>query len=205
MKMLYAIIAAIVLAASPAIAKPVCNASCLIAKLPGGEFKRVIEEVNIEDQRVVDGNFDASTGVLTLYTQDMAAGADGDISRRAVVVKGFEALQGKDGKQGKDGTNGRDGRDGINADTSEINAQLSRIRGQASADRAAGNLQTRTPIAGQWTGSFGLSGAGASVDGIAGGVRYGLSDRSDLYLVVGKAFNGGTSWGAGATFILGGN
>jgi len=193
MKTIYAIAAAIALTASPAIAKPGCNAACLIKKLPNTAVKQAIAEVNNEDQRVVDGTFNAATGVLTLYTQDMVAGADGDISRRAVTIKGFEALQGAPGKDGK------------NADTAAINAQLGRIRGQASADRAVGSLQTRTPIAGQWTGSMGLSGTGGSVDGIAGGVRYGLSDRSDLYIVVGRSFGGETSWGAGATFILGGN
>ena len=186
MKTIYAIAAAIALTASPAIAKPGCNAACLIKKLPNTAVKQAIAEVNNEDQRVVDGTFNAATGVLTLYTQDMVAGADGDISRRAVTIKGFEALQGAPGKD---------------ADTAVIN----RIRGQASADRAVGSLQTRTPIAGQWTGSMGLSGTGGSVDGIAGGVRYGLSDRSDLYIVVGRSFGGETSWGAGATFILGGN
>jgi len=194
--------AAIALTSTPALARGGCNASCLIAKMPHSDIRRVINEVNSEDQRVVDGTFNATTGTLTLYTQDMAAGADGDISRRAVTIKGFEALQGEAGAPGKDGRNGRDGK---NADTSAINAQLNHIRGQASADRAAGNLQTRTPIAGQWTGSMGLSGTGGSVDGIAGGVRYGLSDRSDLYIVVGRSFGGETSWGAGATFILGGN
>ena len=193
MKTIYAIAAAIALTASPAVAKPGCNAACLIKKLPNTAVKQAIAEVNNEDQRVVDGTFNAATGVLTLYTQDMVAGADGDISRRAVTIKGFEALQGAPGKDGK------------NADTAAINAQLGRIRGQASADRAVGSLQTRTPIAGQWTGSMGLSGTGGSVDGIAGGVRYGLSDRSDLYIVVGRSFGGETSWGAGATFILGGN
>ena len=193
MKTIYAIAAAIALTASPAIAKPGCNAACLIKKLPNSAVKQAIAEVNNEDQRVVDGTFNAATGMLTLYTQDMVAGADGDISRRAVTIKGFEALQ------------GAPGRDGKNADTAAINAQLSRIRGQASADRAVGSLQTRTPIAGHWTGSMGLSGTGGSVDGIAGGMRYGLSDRSDLYVVIGRSFGGETSWGAGATFILGGN
>jgi len=202
---IYALSVAVALIASPVIAKPGCNAACLINKLPNTSIRQAINEVNNEDQRVVDGNFNAATGVLTLYTQDMVAGADGDISRRAVTIKGFEAMQGEAGAPGKDGRNGLDGKNGKNADTAAINAQLNRIRGQASADRAMGSLQTRTPIAGQWTGSFGLSGAGAIVDGVAGGVRYGLSDRSDLYLVVGKAFDGGTSWGAGATFILGGN
>ena len=193
MKTIYAIAAAIALTASPAIAKPGCNAACLIKKLPNTAVKQAIAEVNNEDQRVIDGTFNAATGVLTLYTQDMVAGADGDISRRAVTIKGFEALQGAPGRDGKD------------VDTAAINAQLGRIRGQASADRAVGSLQTRTPIAGQWTGSMGLSGTGGSVDGIAGGVRYGLSDRSDLYVVIGRSFGGETSWGAGATFILGGN
>lgn len=219
MKTIYAIAAAIAVTASPAIAKPGCNAACLIKKLPNTTVKQAISEVNNEDQRVVDGSFNASTGVLTLYTQDMVAGADGDISRRAVTIKDFEAMQGAPGKDGrdgkgrdgadgapgKDGKDGKDGLDGKNADTAAINAQLGRIRGQASADRAVGSLQTRTPIAGQWTGSMGLSGTGGSVDGVAGGARYGFSDRSDIYVVVGRSFGGETSWGLGATFILGGN
>ena len=80
MKTIYAIAAAIAMTASPAIAKPVCNAACLIKKLPNTAVKQAINEVNNEDQRVVDGTFNAATGVLTLYTQDMVAGADGDIS-----------------------------------------------------------------------------------------------------------------------------
>jgi len=172
-----------------------CNGACLIAKLPNGDIRRAIREVDNEDQRVVDGSFNAATGTLTLYTQDMVAGADKDIHRRAVTNTGFEAMKGETGAPGQNGTN---------ADTSAINAQLARIRNQASADRAVGSLQTRTPIKGQWTGALGLSGTGNGVDGVSGGVRYGLSDRADLYAVVGQSFNGQTSWGVGATFVFGG-
>lgn len=200
---LYTLTAALMMTVTPAFAKPGCNAACLIAKLPNSDIRQAINEVNNEDQRVVDGNFNAATGTLTLYTQDMVTGADGDISRRAVVVKGFEALQ---GEAGKDGAPGKDANTAaIYAGFAAVKDGFSRVRGQLRADRAMGSLQTRTPIAGQWTGSFGLSGEGPRVDSIAGGVRYGLSDRSDLYVVVGRSFSGETSWGAGATFILGGN
>lgn len=87
--------------------------------------------------------------------------------------------RGFSGSDGKDGQNGRD------------------------ALSAIATLQTRTPIAGQWTGAFGLTGS-HSVDGAALGVRYGLSDRSDVYAIVGHSRDGVTTWAAGVTWTFGG-
>ena len=73
-----------------------------------------IEQVNDEDQRLTDGTFDASSGSLTLYTQDMVAGDDDDIARRSVVVTGFEALRGSDGF-------------GTEADFENLKAEIQRV------------------------------------------------------------------------------
>jgi hypothetical protein len=60
----------------------------------------LINEVNNEDQRLVEGKFDAATGTLKLYTKDMVAGNDGNDSRREVVVTGFEGMKGDTGATG---------------------------------------------------------------------------------------------------------
>jgi len=83
------------------------------ATAQGNPFKQLedrIEQVNDEDQRLVDGTLSGDT--LTLYTQDMVAGKDGDIARRAVVVTGFDGLR---GVNGVNGINGIDGKDANNA------------------------------------------------------------------------------------------
>ena len=90
-----------------------CNASCQINALPNSATKSALKELNNEDQRLVDGNFNSGSGTLTLYTQDMNAGADNDISRRAVTVGGFENLRGADGRDGADGADGANGADGV--------------------------------------------------------------------------------------------
>ena len=90
--------------------------------------------------------------------------------------------QGAPGPQGPAGTNGRDGIDGL---------------------AAIATLQTRTPTDGQWTGAFGLTGSD-SVDGAALGVRYGLSDSTDVYAIVGHDRDGHTTWAAGVTWAFGG-
>jgi len=107
------------------------------------------------------------------------ADADGAKLPKPVPI----AILGPAGPAGTDGINGRDGIDGL---------------------AAIATLQTRTPIKGQWTGAFGLSGDANGADGVALGARYGISDRSDVYVVIGQSFDGDTSWGVGATFILGG-
>lgn len=109
---------------------------------------------------------------------------------------GKDGRDGVDGAAGADGTSGRDGRDGR-----ILNAK--RYESQMGADRAAGTLQTRTPTEGRWTGAAGISGTQYGADGISVGARYGLSDRSDIYVVIGQSFDGETTWGVGATFILG--
>lgn len=216
-----------------------CNAECLIRDLDNNAVTRAINEVNNEDQRVVDGTFDATTGTLTLYTQDMKAGNDGNISRRPVVIEGFDALNGADGVDGRDGTDGidgADGRDGVNgvdgtdgvdgrdgsagadgvdgtdgadADYEIVSDMINEYHfeslSQRAADRGLASIQTRTAMSGQWTGSIGLSGTEDGADAVNFGMRYGVTDRLDLYAVGSKAFDGdGLAWGAGATFVIGG-
>ena len=127
-------------------------------------------------------------------------------------IQGPQGEAGPAGADGQDGRNGIDGKDGrdYSADAiaslnSRYDSQMRNLRGQQAADRATGNLQTRTAAEGQWTGAIGISGNEYGADGIAAGVRYGISDRADLYAVVGVSDRGQTSWGVGATFILGGN
>lgn len=82
-------------------------------------------------------------------------------------------------------------------------AELRRaIYGQVAADRAAGNLQTRTPSAGQLTGALGVSGDETGANGLSVGARYGLSDRTDIWTVIGVSESRHISWGAGVSFIL---
>ena len=92
------------------------------------------------------------------------------------------AIPGPQGPAGAPGVNGRDGIDGL---------------------AAIATLQTRTPTDGQWTGALGLTGSD-SVDGAALGVRYGLSDTTDIYAIVGHDRDGRTTWAAGVTFVIGG-
>lgn len=101
------------------------------------------------------------------------------------------AIPGPVGPAGAPGINGRD------ADTRKVASYI-------AATGAMASLQTRTPTAGQWTGAFGLSGTDYGSDGVTAGVRYGLSDRADLYAVVGHSRFGGTVWGVGASWVIGG-
>lgn len=63
------------------------------------------------------------------------------------------------------------------------------------------SLQTRTPTKGQWTGSLGISGDDGGATGAAVGARYGVTDNSDVYIVIGTS-DDEMSWGAGVTFTL---
>ena len=114
---------------------------------------------------------------------------------------GPQGPKGDPGPQGVAGTNGMDGRDGTNG----IDAVARYSKSQDAADRGLGSLQTRTAKAGQWTGALGLAGSD-DIDAIAGGVRYGFTDRMDGYAVLSVPFKGSdVAWGVGVTFILGGN
>ena len=92
--------------------------------LASNSLRDRIEQVNDEDQRLVDGNYNQSSGKLTLYTQDMVAGKDGDIARRAVDVKGFEVI-GQGINKNKTDINNIDGR--VTTNTTDISDQGDRI------------------------------------------------------------------------------
>ena len=76
-------------------------------------------------------------------------------------------------------------------------------QGPAGADGATwAFLQTRTPEANQLTGAIAIGGQ-PSVDSVAMGLRYGLSDRVDVYGVVAHTRSGDTAWALGMSFVLG--
>ena len=125
-------------------------------------------------------------------------GPKGDTGPRGET--GPKGKNGDPGPQGAAGTNGMDGRDGTNG----LNAVARYSKSQDAADRGLGSLQTRTAKAGQWTGALGLAGSD-DLDAIAGGVRYGFTDRVDGYAVLSVPFSGSdVAWGVGVTFVLGG-
>ena len=114
---------------------------------------------------------------------------------------GPQGPQGETGATGPQGPQGVAGKDGTSAGFSA--ASLKRYESQAAADRAAGMLQTRTPqVKGQWTAAAGFSGTQNGVDAVSVGARYGLSERSDIYVIIGQSFDGETSFGIGASWIL---
>jgi len=108
------------------------------------------------------------------------AGQDG-----APGADGAPGLDGAPGIDGLNGADGRDGRDGTDGATWAF-------------------LQTRTPEAKQLTGAIALAGQ-SSVDSVAMGLRYGISDRADIYAVVAHSSSGDTAWALGMSFVLGGN
>lgn len=79
-------------------------------------------------------------------------------------------------------------------------------QGPAGADGTDGAtwafLQTRTPEANQLTGAIAIGGQ-PSLDSVALGLRYGLSDRADIYGVVAHTRSGDTAWALGMSFVLG--
>lgn len=110
-------------------------AACLINKLPAGDIRDAINEVNNEDHRLVGGEVKGDT--LILRTQDMVPGRDGEISPREVKIN-VGSLRGQDGDdgasayevavqngfegteedwlaslEGEQGVAGRDGKDGV--------------------------------------------------------------------------------------------
>jgi hypothetical protein len=186
------IITAAILALTTSAAMAGPNATQQIAAMPNGALKSALTELNNEDQRLVDGHYDAETGTLTLYTQDMKAGSDGNISRRAVVVDGIIAAQGEtgaagaDGKDGADGTNGRggiDGRDGQDFDASAHRAAL-------ASSTALGGLQFTSLSEGQQGWAAGIGGQYEGDVAFAVGANYGVTDSVTAYASIAATVDG---------------
>ena len=130
---------------------------------------------------------------------DHVQGPKGDTGPQGVA--GDNGTDGDQGPKGDTGAAGRDGTNGLNG----IDAVARYSVSQNAADRGLASLQTRTAKDGQWTGALGLAGSD-DLDAIAGGVRYGFTDRMDGYAVLSVPFSGSdVAWGVGVTFILGGN
>lgn len=89
---------------------------------------------------------------------------------------------GPQGPAGPMGPAGNDGQDGVDGSSFAY-------------------LQTRTPEANQLTGAIAVGGS-PSVDSLAIGLRYGLTDDVDIYGVVGHTRSGDTSWAVGMSFTL---
>jgi len=147
----------------------------LAAPVQAESLRDLINRVDQEDQRVKDGSYNRNTQVLTLYTEDMVAGKDGDISRRAVNID-------MSGVQGRDGTNGTDA-------VVDYGAILS---GQ-SVSSAIGTQELMEPVDGGW--SYGIGIAGMFTDygndqAVSGGIAYGLSEGSMTYMKVSTDFDG---------------
>lgn len=126
------------------------------------------------------------------------------------VFCGITGPAGPQGPQGDRGPAGPAGQDGvttlriIEVPSPELQRLRETTRDYVAATGAIAALQTRTPVEGQWTGAVGISGTDYGTDGLSAGVRYGLTDRTDVYAVVGHSRYGGTVWGVGATFVIGG-
>jgi len=193
--------AALTLMAAPVYAQG-CNAGCQLNRLENNpqlrtpaNVVRAMRELNDEDQRLVSGAYDAATGTLTLQTQDMRAGADGDISRRDVVITGFEA---------------RDGADGADAvfPQDAFNNMMERYGQSVAASTALGGMELRTPGEGDFSIGGGIGGiiqGGSNFEAISLGVRYGISDRVSVYGKVSQSLQGNsTAWFVGVEAVLGG-
>ena len=192
---------ALTLMAAPAYAQG-CNAGCQLNKLETTpEYRttpnliRALREIDNEDQRLVSGTYDAASGTLTLQTQDMRAGADGNISRRDVVITGLEA---RDGADGADGVFPQDTFD-----------RLQKRYGQGlAASTALGGLELRTPGAGDWSVGGGIGGiiqGGNNFEAVSLGVRYGLTPTVSIYGKVSQSLQGSsTAWFVGMEAVLGG-
>ena len=199
--------AALTLIAAPAYAQG-CNAGCQLNKLETTpEYRttpnliRALREIDNEDQRLVSGSYDAASGTLTLQTQDMRAGADGNISRRDVVITGLEA------RDGADGANGADGADGVfPQDTFD---RLQKRYGQGlAASTALGGMELRTPGEGDWSVGGGIGGiiqGGNNFEAVSLGIRYGLTPTVSIYGKVSQSLQGSsTAWFVGMEAVLGG-
>jgi hypothetical protein len=149
------------------------NATQQIAALPNGAVKSALAELNNEDQRLTDGSYNRETGTLTLYTQDMVAGSDKDISRRAVVIEGLAA---------RDGTDGRNGQDFDAAGHRAALASATAMGGLTFVDLGRGELGWAAGLGGQFDGE------GA----FAAGINFGLTDRVMLNASLARSFDGGS-------------
>lgn len=163
----------VMLLSTSALAGP--NATQQIAALPNGPVKSAMIEMNNEDQRATDGTYNRETGTLTLYTQDMNAGSDGDISRRAVVIDGMAARDGIDGRHGQD------------FDAASHRAAL-------ATSTALGGLNFMDITKGQFGWAAGIGGQTGGDGAFAGGISYGLGDDFMLNGSIATTFDGdGTS------------
>jgi len=183
--------AALALMAAPVYAQG-CNAGCQLQRMnnnpqlvTAGNLLRALEEVNEEDQRLTDGTYDPTTGELTLYTQDMVPGADGDISRRPVVITGVQA---RDGADGADGTNGADGADAV-FPQADFDRMMDRYGNGLAASTALGGLELRTPGEGQWSVSGGIGGVNG-FEAVAFGASYGLTNSVRVYAKISQPLQG---------------
>ena len=194
--------AALTLMAAPVYAQQGCNAGCQLNRLENNpqlrtpaNFVALTRELNNEDQRLVSGAYDATTGTLTLQTQDMRAGADGNISRRDVVITG---LQARDGADGADAVFPQDAFDNM----------MDRYGHSVAASTALGGMELRTPGEGDFSIGGGIGGiiqGGDSFEAISLGVRYGISDRVSVYGKVSQSLQGNsTAWFVGVEAVLGG-
>ena len=193
--------AALTLMAAPVYAQG-CNAGCQLQRLENNPQHRTpanivsaMRQIDNEDQRLVSGAYDATTGTLTLQTQDMRAGADGNISRRDVVITGLEA---RDGADGADAVFPQDAFDNM----------MDRYGHSVAASTALGGLELRTPGEGDWSIGGGIGGiiqGGDNFEAISLGVRYGISDRVSVYGKVSQSLQGNsTAWFVGVEAVLGG-
>ena len=195
--------AALTLMAAPVYAQG-CNAGCQLNRLENnpqlrtaGNIVSAMREIDNEDQRLVSGTYDPTTGTLTLQTQDMRAGADGDISRRDVVITGLEA---------RDGTNGTNGTNGADAvfPQADFDNMMARYGSGLAASTALGGLELRTPGEGQWSVSGGIGGVNG-FEAVSFGASYGLTNSVRVYAKVSQSLQGNsTAWFVGVEALLGG-
>ena len=204
---------AMMLIAAPTFAQG-CNAGCQLQRLENNPNLRTraniiaaMEEINNEDQRVVAGAYDPTTGILRLQTQDMVAGADGDLSVRYVEITGFEARDGADGTNGIDGVNGANGTDAVFPQDSFDN-MMERYGYSVAASTALGGLELRTPGEGDFSIGGGIGGilqGGDSFEAVSFGLRYGISNSTTIYGKVATSLDGGsTAWFVGVEALLSG-
>lgn len=136
-----------------------------------------IEVVNVEDQRLVDGNY--ADGQLTLYTEDM----DGD-SRRPVVVDLSDAVR----------------TTYISSYTMEFYDDTE-LKAGLSVTTAIAALQFADVGAGQASWAVGFGGQGFDGDdAFAAGLKIGVTDTFGINASIGTTFDGlGTSYAIGAS------
>lgn len=145
----------------------------------------------------------AATAIALMAYGTMSTAENGPCKPGNAVFCGVQGPQGDPGPagpagpKGETGATGPRGPAGASADTRKVQSYIAAVGAMAS-------LQTRTPTEGQFTGALGISGTDYGADGLAGAVRYGLSDRADIYVSVGHSRFGETVWGFGTSFVIGG-